>query len=144
MAIPLPDTIQTPEDIKLVKLPGAKWTVSTNGNVIVTKWQPSYETAREVVFNWDFDRRILMLANDQPADEPEVTAALAAVGEPDPKLSAGKEISERLSSLAGKDIRDLTANQLKLLLAVVVWNMKGLNLDGTLKPPGQWVKNRES
>ena len=144
MTIPLPDTIQDASDIDLVKLSGARWSVSVNGDVVITKWQPRYESAREVVLSWDFKQRTLSLANDQPADQPEIEAALNNIGQPDPKLQAGKQISDRLTSLAGKDIRDLTTNQLKLLLAVVVWNQKGLNLDGTLKHPADWVRNRES
>lgn len=143
MSIPLPDTIQTADDISRIKLPGSKWTVSVNGNVIVTKWMPSYESPREIVLNWDFDRRILMLGNHQPADETDIIEAMAQVGQPDPKLKAGRKIADRVNDLAGVNIRDITAAQSKLLLACILWNFKALNNDGTIKHPRLWVKNRE-
>ena len=138
----LPDTVQDKRDLAKLNLFGSiDWTVISE-DFVSAKWTPEGED-REVLLSFDLTNRTVSLANDQPGDEDTVITARQSIDQPDPKLAVGRQITDRISAMVGVDYRDFAAGDLKLLLGVVLWNMRALNSDFTLRHPRHWVKLRD-
>ena len=65
---------------------------------------------------------------------PMVTAQEAA------ETAAKDGLKTALQNVAGKSYLDLTTNELKAVLAGVLYRLGGLDNDLTVRPPGQWVR----
>lgn len=57
-----------------------------------------------------------------------------------PEQQMMEAIKSVAQSTVGVALTDLSAAQVKSLLAVLLWRVGGVNPDGTVRPLGQWVR----
>lgn len=103
---------------------------------------------------WTYDGNAETLVFDPTAQTIEVDDGIpaeqlvvlqAALSRPQldaDKRAARQAIIDLAQSAVGVDIRDLTAAQIKALLALVLWDKKAIGNDLTIQPLGDWVQRR--
>lgn len=86
--------------------------------------------------------RKLELPDDAPA---ELQAILDAQIEEvlSPKIKqVTRELFRAAESAGGKAIADLSDDEMRALLALLLWDRKGLDKELKVRPPGDWVKRQ--
>lgn len=86
--------------------------------------------------------RKLELPDDAPAElQTILEAQIEEVANPRIK-QASRELFRAAESAGGKAIADLSDDEMRALLALLLWDRKGLDKELKVRPPGDWVKRQ--
>ena len=90
------------------------------------------------------DRSRLMLHFNDQASEADIAAAQGLVTSHDPLQKTPEQVTlDAIKTIAqsavGVALNDLTATQVRSLLAVLLWKNGAIKADGTIKAPQDWA-----
>jgi hypothetical protein len=139
MILEMPELL-TMETVAGVHLPGQTALLSRDVDTYTLGWRVG---SNFTTVSYDFANRRVTIPDDAPQELIDILAArLVAFGGPPEWDAAARQVLAVAQSAVGVDVRNLTAAQVRALLALVLFDKKAIGADLTIRPLREWVIRR--